>query len=39
VCLGFARYESHEGERRIAICWRLEREIPAAGLPVMGLAV
>jgi hypothetical protein len=39
VCLGFARYESHEGERPMAIRWRLEREIPAAWLPVMGLAV
>ncbi|MEX1315703.1 MAG: DUF3427 domain-containing protein [Synechococcaceae cyanobacterium] len=36
VRLGFARYESHEGERicpRVAIRWRLEREIPAAWLP------
>jgi hypothetical protein len=32
VCLGFARYESHEGERPMAIRWRLEREIPAAWL-------
>ena len=39
VCLGFARYESHEGERPMAIRWRLEREIPAAWLPVMPLAV
>jgi len=39
VCLGFARYESHEGERPMAIRWRLERQIPAAWLPVMGLAV
>ena len=38
-CLGFVSYESHEGERPMAIRWRLEREIPAAGLPVMGLAV
>jgi hypothetical protein len=38
-CLGFATYESHEGERPMAIRWRLEREIPAAWLPVMGLAV
>ena len=30
VCLGFATYESHEGERPMAIRWRLEREIPAA---------
>jgi len=33
VCLGFARYESHEGERPMAIRWRLEREIQAAWLP------
>ena len=39
VCLGFARYEGHEGERPMAIRWRLERQIPAAWLPVMGLAV
>jgi hypothetical protein len=39
VCLGFATYESHEGERPMAIRWRLERDIPAAWLPVMALAV
>jgi hypothetical protein len=39
VCLGFARYESHEGERPMAIRWRLQREIPAAWLPVMALPV
>jgi hypothetical protein len=39
VCLGFAWYESHEAARTIAIRWRLEREIPAAWLPVMALAV
>ena len=39
VCLGFATYESHEGERPMAIRWRLEREIPSAWLPVMALAV
>ncbi len=32
VCLGFARYGSHEGERPMAIRWRLERQIPAAWL-------
>jgi hypothetical protein len=32
VCLGFATYESHEGERPMAIRWRLERQIPAAWL-------
>ena len=31
-CLGFARYESHEGERSMAISWRLELPIPAAWL-------
>jgi hypothetical protein len=39
VCVGFATYEIHEGERPMAIRWRLEREIPAAWLPVMALAV
>ena len=39
ACLGFASYDSHEGERPMAIRWRMEREIPAAWLPVMGLAV
>jgi hypothetical protein len=27
-CLGFTRYESHEGERPMAIRWRLERPSP-----------
>jgi len=39
VCLGFSRYESHEGDRPMAIRWRLERPIPVGWLPVMGLAV
>ncbi|QNI70613.1 hypothetical protein CyaNS01_01481 [Cyanobium sp. NS01] len=39
VCLGFATYASHEGERPMAIRWRLEREIPAMWMPVMALAV
>jgi hypothetical protein len=38
VCLGFATYESHEGERPMAIRWRLDREIPAAWLPGCCLA-
>jgi hypothetical protein len=38
VCLGFATYESHEGERPMAIRWRLEREIPAVWLPGCCLA-
>jgi hypothetical protein len=39
VCLGFARYESHEDERPMAIRWRLERVIPVGWMPVMALAV
>ena len=39
VCLGFARYVSHEAERPMAIRWRLEREIPVAWMPVMALPV
>jgi hypothetical protein len=38
-CLGFASYESHEGERPMAIRWRLERPIPAAWMPAMALAI
>ena len=38
-CLGFARYAGHEGERPMAIRWRLERQIPAAWLHGMALAV
>ena len=38
-CLGFVRYESHEGERPMAIRWRLERPIPAGWMQGMGLAV
>ena len=37
-CLGFATYESHEGERPMAIRWRLEREIPAVWIPGCCLA-
>ncbi len=32
-------WESHEGERPMAIRWRLERPIPVGWMPVMGLAV
>ena len=39
VCLGFATYESHEGERPMAIRWRLERPIPAGWMQGMALAV
>ena len=38
VCLGFAHYDSHDGERPMAIRWRLERPIPAAWMPAMALA-
>ena len=38
-CLGCARYESHEGERPMAIRWRLERPIPAGWMQGMGWAV
>jgi len=38
LCLGFASYEGHEGERPMAIRWRLERQIPAAWLPGCCLA-
>jgi hypothetical protein len=38
-CLGFVRYESHQGERPMAIRWRLERPIPAGWMQGMGLAV
>jgi len=41
VCLGFASYESHEGERPMAwgiSLWRLKREIPALWLPGCCLA-
>jgi hypothetical protein len=38
-CLGFARYESHQGERPMAIRWRLERPIPAGWMQGMALAV
>jgi hypothetical protein len=32
-CLGFATDEGHEGERPMAIRWRLEVPIPAVWLP------
>ena len=38
LCMGFADYVSHQGERPMAIRWRLEREIPAAWLPGCCLA-
>ncbi len=40
LCLGFAHYVSHhEGERPMAIRWRLQRAIPAAFVPELALAV
>ncbi|MCT0247731.1 DUF3427 domain-containing protein [Synechococcus sp. CS-205] len=38
-CLGFADYVSHEGERPMAIRWRLQRAIPAAFYPELAVAV
>jgi hypothetical protein len=39
LCLGFADYVSHEGERPMAIRWRLQRAIPAALYPGLAVAV
>ncbi len=39
LCLGFADYVSHEGDRPMAIRWRLHRAIPAAFVPELALAV
>ena len=39
LCLGFVDYVSHEGERPMAIRWRLHRAIPAAFVPEVALAV
>ncbi|WP_233133860.1 DUF3427 domain-containing protein [Synechococcus sp. BO 8801] len=39
LCLGFADYVSHEGERPMAIRWGLQRAIPAAFVPELALAV
>ena len=39
VCLGFARHESHEGERPMAIRWRRLQPIPAAFVPELAVAV
>jgi hypothetical protein len=39
LCLGFADYLSHEGERSMAIRWRLQRPIPAPFVPEVTLAV
>lgn len=39
VCLGFANYVNHEGERPMAIRWRLQQPIPAAFYPELAVAV
>jgi hypothetical protein len=39
LCLGFADYVSHEGERPLAIRWRFHRAIPAAFVPQLALAI
>jgi superfamily II DNA or RNA helicase len=39
LCLGFADYVSHEGERPMAIRWRLHRAIPGAFYPELAVAV
>jgi hypothetical protein len=39
LCLGLADYVSHEGERPMAIRWRLQRAIPGAFVPGLALAV
>lgn len=39
LCLGFADYVSHEGERPLAIRWRLHRAIPAGFVPQLALAI
>ncbi len=39
LCLGFADYVSHEGERPMAIRWRLQRAIPGAFYPELAVAV
>ncbi len=38
-CLGFAEDVSHEGERPMAIRWRLQQPIPAAFVPEQAVAV
>jgi hypothetical protein len=39
LCLGFTDYVSHEGERPMAIRWRLKRAIPGALYPGLAVAV
>ncbi len=39
LCLGFADYVSHEGERPMAIRWRMHRAIPGGFYPELAVAV
>ncbi len=39
LCLGFADYVRHQGERPMAITWRLQEPIPAEFYPAMAIAV
>ena len=39
LCLGIADYVSHEGERPMAIRWRLQRAIPGAFVLELAVAV
>lgn len=39
LCLGFADYMCHQGERPMAISWRLHKPIPGASVPALALAV
>jgi hypothetical protein len=39
LCLGFANDVSHQGERPMAIRWRLHRAIPGAFNPELAVAV
>jgi len=39
LCLGFAEYVSHEGERPMAIRWPLHRAIPGGFYPELAVAV
>ncbi|WP_338430639.1 DUF3427 domain-containing protein [Synechococcus elongatus IITB3] len=39
LCLGFADYVSHQGDRPMAIRWRLHHPIPAALYPTIAIAV
>jgi hypothetical protein len=39
LCLGFAEYVSHEGERPMAIHWGLHKAIPGTFYPELAVAV